>query len=84
MKLDRILRASLTWSLSPNLSTAGNDESGVVEGPTAEMTKANEVLRVQFENVKITEGPSLGINMVDLNQPCPQMEEVEKCLEMEK
>lgn len=65
------------------LST-GIDESGVVKGPTAEMPKATEGLRVQFKKVKIVESHSLGIDMVDSNQPFLEMEEVERCLEMEK
>ena len=46
----------------------------------AEMTKATEGLRVKFEKTKITEGPGLEVNMVDLNQPAPKMEEVERRL----
>ena len=44
------------------------------------MTKATEGLRVKFEKIRIIEGPGLEVNMVDLNQPAPKMEEVERRL----
>lgn len=62
----------------------GTNASGVAEGPFDKRTKATKGLRVQFEKVMVAESPSLGINIVDLNQPCLEMEELERCLEMKK
>ena len=62
----------------------GNAESEAIEGSVGGITEATEGLRVKFEKIRIAEGPSLRINMVDLKQPSPEMEEVEGCLKMEK
>ena len=48
------------------------------------ITEATEGLRVKFEKIRIAEGPSLRVNMVDLKQPSPEMEEVERCLKLER
>ena len=36
--------------------------------PSVDMEKATEGLRVKFEATKITDGPSLEVNMVEMNQ----------------
>ena len=45
------------------------------------LTEATEGLRMKFEEVKISDGQMLGVNMVDFEQPNTEMEEVERCLE---
>ena len=54
------------------------------EGPEGGITEAIEGLRVKFEKIRIVEGPSLRVNMVDLNQPPPEMEDVERGLKLER
>ena len=64
--------------------SASNAKSEATEDPVGGITEATEGLRVIFEKIRIAKGPSLRVNMVDLKQPSPEMEEVERCLKMEK
>lgn len=64
--------------------SAGNVESEATKGHVGGITEATEYLRVKFEKMRVNEGPSLRANMVDLNQPSPEMEKVERYLKMER
>ena len=64
--------------------SAGDAELEATEGPEGGITEDTEGLRVKFEKIRIAEGPSIRVNMVDLNQPPPEMEEVERCLKLER
>ena len=48
------------------------------------MTEATEGHRAKFEKVQITEGQALGVHMVDFKQPNAEIEEVERCIKMER
>lgn len=48
------------------------------------MNDTTEVRRVRLEKVRISKVSALRVNMVDLNQPVPEMEELEMCLMLEK
>ena len=50
---------------------------------SAMKTRTIDGLRVKFEGMKLAEGPKFKVNMVDLNQFSPEMEEIEKRLKME-
>ncbi|XP_058733295.1 uncharacterized protein LOC131604897 [Vicia villosa] len=51
-------------------------EPKTIEGLVGKMNEATEGLRMKFEKVRISKIPALGVNMVDLNLPAPEMGEL--------
>ncbi|KAI5401753.1 hypothetical protein KIW84_066282 [Lathyrus oleraceus] len=63
---------------------AANVEPRTTEGLKGKTTEATEGLRKKFEAISITDDAGLGVNLVDLKQIPPEMEEMEECLKMEQ
>ena len=74
--LPKVLKAKL-------LREAIQDADGQLD-VDKDLTEATEGLRMKFEEVKISDGQALGVNMVEFGQPNAEMEEVECCLEKER
>ncbi|XP_050897183.1 uncharacterized protein LOC127104002 [Lathyrus oleraceus] len=65
----------LNKNVSIGISVKGKQDANVepmaTEGLKGKATEATEGLRKKFEEISITDGASLGVNMVDLKQPPP-------------
>ncbi|XP_058760652.1 uncharacterized protein LOC131634002 [Vicia villosa] len=78
------LNDNMTFNTDVEGSSVGRFEPKVTEGLFGKTSEATKSLRVKLEKIRISETPTLGVNMVNLDQPIPEMEELEGCLMMDK
>ncbi|XP_050876631.1 uncharacterized protein LOC127080346 [Lathyrus oleraceus] len=65
------LNNDVSFGISVKGKQVANVEPRATEGLKGKATEATEGLRKKFEEISITDGASLGVNMVDLKQPPP-------------